>query len=207
MKKYILIFALFSIVCKAQSPVKSLYLKGGDNISGAYYKDIDNDFNKFVGTWEYVTGTTSFKIVFQKKQQIFIDEYNAYYDVLIGEYRYIENGIEKVNTLAMLDSPPADIYNHNIVSGAILKNTSAPVCNDCATGERRVALQFSDPTRPGILQGLSGEVIVRRADVGLTQKIRIILQQTGSVIPDANETPTNNAFNVAWGEYTLTKVN
>jgi len=200
---------LFLFTMKAQTPIKPLYMKGGNNVSGAYYKDLNNDFDNFTGTWQLVNGSTTLKIVFEKREQIYIEDYDAYYDVLVGEYKYLVNGLEKVNTLPNLVSPPTDVYAHNIVGASIIKSTSAPVCNDCTVNERRVSLNFNDPTRPGIQHGLSGKIIVKRADVGASQKIKINLRQSGAYIPPTGTTPTSEqySFNIPWGEYILTKVN
>ncbi|MFN4313275.1 MAG: DUF6705 family protein [Chitinophagaceae bacterium] len=43
---------------------------------------------------------TSFKIVLVKKVQQYNGE--CYEDLIIGEYQYIVNGVEKVNTLSKL---------------------------------------------------------------------------------------------------------
>ncbi|MFL9843882.1 DUF6705 family protein [Flavobacterium rhizosphaerae] len=53
--KKILLYTLFisSLAGYAQSPVLSLY-EDRKNTEGAYYKDLDNDLNYYVGTWEYV---------------------------------------------------------------------------------------------------------------------------------------------------------
>ncbi len=59
------IAVLFSFSCKAQTLVKSLYEDDTD-ITGAYYKDLYNDFDNFVGTWIYTNGSTSLTITLQK---------------------------------------------------------------------------------------------------------------------------------------------
>lgn len=208
MKKLLLIAIVVSLnSCIAQT-IKPLFSKGGEIIPGGYYKDLDNDFNKFIGTWEYSNGTTSLKIVLQKKTQVFNGNHNAYYDLLVGEYRYVENGIEKVNTLSLLTAPPENEYGHSIVGAFIIKNNSVPVCDDCSSNERRVALNFTDPERPGITDGLTGKITLRRVDQGTTQKIQLKLRQTGSYIPSTGSTPTPElfSFNLPWGEYILTKV-
>lgn len=173
---------------------------------GEYYKDVDNDYNKFIGTWEYTNGNTSFRIEFKKREKVYIEQGNSYYDFLIGDYLYVENGIEKINTLSLMNGNYQNPYDYNIVGRSIIKPTSAPVCFDCQPNERRVILSFSDPTRPGLRQGLSGDIVVRRRDASNTQKIEVKLRQKGSVIPEKGQT-LPNSFNVPWGTYTLTKVN
>lgn len=45
-------------------------MKKGMDVSGTYYKDIDNDFNRFEGTWVYSNANTTLKITFRKKTNI-----------------------------------------------------------------------------------------------------------------------------------------
>ena len=65
---YFFALLLFSISCKAQSPVLDISQDmGTENLTGAYYKDTYNLLNPFEGTYLYTNGNTIFKIVFQKK--------------------------------------------------------------------------------------------------------------------------------------------
>jgi hypothetical protein len=43
------------------------------------YKDIDNFHGQFVGTWLYTNGTTSIKVVFEKRDMIYLSPPNPYY--------------------------------------------------------------------------------------------------------------------------------
>ncbi len=49
------VFVAFgSFSCKAQNPIISLDNKGQDGIiNNAYYKDVDNVLDAYVGTWIY----------------------------------------------------------------------------------------------------------------------------------------------------------
>jgi len=38
--------------------------------SGHYYKDVDNDFDKFVGTWKWIDNSNSWTVVLKKILQI-----------------------------------------------------------------------------------------------------------------------------------------
>jgi len=121
MKSIITIYIiLFSVLASAQTIVN---LDGTPTYEeqGKYYKDINNVLNPFVGTYLYTNGTTSFKIILQKKEN---SSFNNYYyeDMLIGGYQYIENGIEKVNTLSNLNNNHSngvlyDIHANNIMTG------------------------------------------------------------------------------------------
>ncbi len=47
----------------AQSLPLSLDDKYGDNPAGTYFSDIENEMEKFVGTWQYLVGNESLTIV------------------------------------------------------------------------------------------------------------------------------------------------
>jgi murein DD-endopeptidase MepM/ murein hydrolase activator NlpD len=63
MKKIILaLIFITSFSCKAQNPVLPLYKSEFAAINGAYYKDMDDFHNQFVGTWVLNNGTTYLKV-------------------------------------------------------------------------------------------------------------------------------------------------
>ena len=70
--------------------------------AGSYIKDVNNDFNKFAGTWKYTNGTEILTIVITKAEHILDTEYNVYQDYLVGEYSYTTDGGATyiVNTIA-----------------------------------------------------------------------------------------------------------
>ncbi len=108
--KHILIIVIvtFSLLnCKAQNPIVSLDAYRHTTPDGAYYKDLDNEFNKLEGSWTYTNGNTSLTIILQKKELIYVN--NDYRDILVGEYRYSINGVEIINTLPLLTNNPDNI--------------------------------------------------------------------------------------------------
>ena len=102
-----------------------------------YYKDINNFFEVFVGTWIYTDGTTSFKLVLEKKAMVPNNVNNSFFDYLIGEYQYIKNGNELINTIGNTDA-----NNLGILGNLLLKNTYRPYCSDCPEDERRIGLSL-----------------------------------------------------------------
>jgi hypothetical protein len=60
-----IIILLVSINCKAQTEVNINTHNQGSN-AGKYFKDINNNFSKFTGTWENTTGNKTFRIVLWK---------------------------------------------------------------------------------------------------------------------------------------------
>jgi hypothetical protein len=168
--------------------------------SGAYFKDTFNELDKFEGTWQYTHGTDTLTIVLQKNTHIYNGEY--YFDFLIGEYHYVSNGIEVVNTLPLLNDP-ANVNgdNSDIQGGLIISNDMYPICNDCSPNERRFKLYFSDPER----NYLSLSLVLRYLpqSFGTPEKMTATLIDNDSVmLPDENS-PT--VPRVPYGEYLMIK--
>jgi hypothetical protein len=115
---YIIFFISTSIF--AQSPIIDIeeYTYKSE-IENAYYKDINNYFNDFEGTWLYTNGNTSLKIVLTKETMQYTGKF--YTDGITGEYQYIENGLEKRNTLSNTNQ-----YLKGIWSAFLMKNEFHP---------------------------------------------------------------------------------
>ena len=78
---------------------------------GMYFKDMNNNLNKFEGTWEYQDSTSKLTVILQK-----IEDYevgSALSDVIVGNYIYEENGVEIINTLTnpSVSQGSDDIYH------------------------------------------------------------------------------------------------
>ena len=180
MKKIILIFTIIlTVKSKAQTPVIDLQTWNGDIISGMYIKDVNNVLNQFEGTWLYTNGTTSLKIVLVKKHMKLLATY--YQDLIIGEYQYIENGIEKFNSLAELNTIFPNEYYHKIVGNHI--ETYPSPFDTTTPGEVRLKLMFKD--------NLGGTLLIRRKMVGLAPAIEIlkVCRQTGLKYGEARIIP------------------
>lgn len=138
-----MIITLLAITCRAQNPVIDISESELGQPDGYYVKDINNLLNPFEGTYLYTNGTTSFKIILVKKVQQYNGRY--YEDLIIGEYQYIENGIEKVNTLIEINT----VYNnqrvHNIDGNFVVNNNFREwKCPACPTNEKRLSLSIRD---------------------------------------------------------------
>jgi Family of unknown function (DUF6705) len=167
--------------------------------SGHYYKDVDNDFDKFVGTWKWTENNSSFTIILKKITNMYDEEANFYEDFLMGEYQYIENGIEKVNTLADINDDSIDPYYHKITFGIILANHYLPQCLDCDTNEHRISMEIEHPNFPQI----TGTLIMRYKNEGGVEKIYLnILDGQGKFTLNEGD-PTN--IDIPLGDYVLIK--
>ena len=138
----VLITALLFINCKAQyTSIQSLEGRSSREF-GVYYKDLNNFLNTFEGMYRYTNGATSFEIILQKK---ILSSANAYYydDMLIGGYRYVENGVEKVNVLNDLNNNYPNGSQYKIYGNGI--RTGKRLCPECEPNEKWLYGTIVDP--------------------------------------------------------------
>jgi len=104
--KYILttIVLLTILSCNAQTQIVSLTKQNLSNFTeGIYLKDTQGLLTPYVGTWKWQSGNSSLTIVIEKLTM----DYEAtttkqYRDKLVGRIKYIENGVEKMNTITSI---------------------------------------------------------------------------------------------------------
>ena len=129
--------------CKAQTTEFDISKNfGTDNPTGAYYKDTQNLLNPFVGTFVHTNGTTSFKIELKKKEMSSVNG-RYYEDLIIGAYKYVENGVQKVNTLGSLMLNLENGWNYPI-NGSLILDGKELGCDECADTEKRLRVSISD---------------------------------------------------------------
>lgn len=172
-----LFLLIIGINCKAQSPVIDLN-DVEPNTPNYYRKDINNVLNQFEGTYILDDGTNYLKIVFQKKIMQHIGD--TYQDILIGEYQFKQNGIEKINTLNKLTEQLPNAYHHTIDGNRYLTNHTP--FDDFTTDNFRINLDMSVP------EGQFADLDVRKCVVNGQEAIQIFKRTTyygkrGGVIP------------------------
>lgn len=195
----------------AQNPVIDRF--GGTSVGrveNAYYKDVNGLLNQYIGTWIYSTGNKTFKVVFVKKPMVYVSSFKNYYeDYLVGEFQYIENGVEKVNTLSNLGNSYSNIRDYNLYSVATIKKSTYPLCPECAENEMRLLMRFNEPSRRNIWSGISNNFVIRRFIENGQEKLKVQFVYTGNGLETLNsfdgESTDINTFNVPYGEYILTK--
>jgi len=187
MKKIIFTITLGLIFfnCKAQSPILNMEdtnvtkSKAPDN---SYYKDVNNVLNNYEGTWLYTDGNTSLKIILVKSTLYFNGKF--YEDLLIGGYQYIENGIEKINTLSDANDPSigrgASIKGNNIYNDC----EYLPV-DDCIENEKNLHISIKDVTSSGHFGAL--RIFKRNINGQEALKINIIMNYYGDETSDTPE--------------------
>lgn len=195
MKQLYLILIFFWWGCRSQSPVLPLQGSGARSQQGAYYKDIDNIFNKFSGTWKFQNGQEIFTITLQKKVMKYDADDNIYLDMLIGEYVYTNsNGLTIVNTLNNLNQDMAPFENN--IGGAVITNREELI------NLRGVEMYFRDPERLYLNQYILLKFI--EGSNGIANRIEVKFRGDTSLLPTENSPKTTR---VPVHDYILTKVN
>jgi len=212
MKKIILIaFAILTIHCNAQTPVLNIHTADFPKIENAYYKDIEGFYNQFVGTWVYTDNNKTIRFRFIKKEMFYYQSKvsSCYEDILIGEMQYIENGVEKINSLLNSNANHTSIFNYNLISiGKIIGYRYPPLCQDCPQNVERLSMKYDEPTNND--EGLEAYFVMRRVDENGVEKIKIqyLLKNGPSGLQSDFQTPsTTTDFTIPYGDYTLTKEN
>ena len=188
--------------CKAQTPIVSRDAPFKGKINGTYFKDINNEFNKFEGIWVYSNNTATFTIELEKKEMIYSTPYGYYFDELFGACSYTNNGVEIVNTFPLITETETDLDNTKIGGGQIISNNLYVACDDCATEERRVKLYFSDPERPYLSVSIVLRYIQDGNVPGQDAQITATIFPHGGMLPDENSPST---IRVPYGEYLMVK--
>lgn len=129
MKKIIFIISIIATIsCKAQSPIISMVeFENNDDLQlseGSYLKDVENKLQPFVGTWQWTDGSSTFTVVIEKIEMVYESYSNNYSDYLVGKYKYVENGVEIVNTLNN------EVNASNMWNGAVVSMWNAGYDSD-----------------------------------------------------------------------------
>lgn len=203
-----------ALACKAQSPIEPLYnnSKLGD-AEDTYYKDLNNDFNNFEGTWQYTNGNDTLTIVLQKKVMQYIDNSSSpmlgksyYKDLLVGEYRYVESGIEKVNTLPNLQINHNSTREYNLRGDRMQKynpNAASGYCLGCNPGEVKVFLIFSEPNVN--IRGSRMYYNFRYFVENGVEKLELTMSDHGMISHDVGTNNINDEHSIPYRDFILVK--
>lgn len=182
---------------------------GFGNIKNAYYKDVDNFFDQFIGTWVYTDANKTIRMRFRKREMVYTNYTNVYADYLVGETQYIENGVEKLNSLNNLAINHVDIDKYNIVGFTKVGYSYNPICTECPQNIERIIMFYDEATNDDF--GLEWRMLMGRVTENGIQKIKIQFDfQSGPGGMNKNgyfQNSTTQNFTVPYGNYTLTKEN
>jgi len=133
MKKiFLIVFGLLTITFYAQEQIVPLTQEGildeEDDVV-YYYKDINGDLNKFLGTWSYQDSTKELIIIFYLHQHVDYD--GSFSDEIYARFKYTENGTVIYNTLTDVN----ETIKHTISGGSIYEDTP-----------NKLSLSYNEPT-------------------------------------------------------------
>lgn len=196
MKTYIQYIAFFLLLttCKAQSPIYNITEYHQGKSKGSYFKDLNNVLDGYDGIYLYTNGSTSLKFVLKKK----IKSYRYYYeDIIVGEFQFIKDGVEKGNTLANININYIDeSVNHTIKGNRIIIGTQLG-CPSCSPTEKRLRLSFVDNKSPNI-----AGIDIRKTTVNGVAALRVKIFWDGFIIrKEGDPAPTPASINT--GEYLM----
>lgn len=198
MKKIaIAILVTISLSCKAQSPVYNItdLAHVVQETTGAYHRDIDNLLNPFEGTYIYNCGGKTLKIVLKKEILSSMNNY-FYEDLLIGEYQYIVNGVEKVNTLNALNNNYPNKRKHSISGNHIITMGNIG-CTECVPNEKALMGGLIDRASNN-----NAQITIRRISLNGQEAIKIFILWH---INERSANPVGVHASIPGGEYTLLK--
>jgi hypothetical protein len=181
------IFILIAIACffscKAQSIIKPM----GENDfcrknPDCYEKDINNEFGKFVGEWKYQSGTTEITIKLKKEEHYRISDETNYEDLLVGEYKFVENGMVIDNTLADFDDDTISGYDHNISGGVFVHFLPGYCIDNSQSQEIKIELFINDPN----VDKIEGRIILRYVNDNGIEKLETCIYDYTTMADDEN---------------------
>ncbi len=195
-----LLIILLTISCKSQNIVP--YDSDQDIFtpnSGNYYKDTNNDFNIYEGEWKWENTINNSELIFIFEKEENISSSAGYTkDLLIGEYKFIENGVELANTLLYPNGSNTSGRDHKISGMNIMTKYVRPRCDECAENEKRVQTTIVHDNYDGVYANL----VLRHFIENGIEKIKAIIYDGAwlSSDPDAPED-----IDIPFGEYILIK--
>lgn len=194
---------LIFLSCKAQDITPIYNEEDVPSYINTYYKDVDNDFNPYVGRWKWEDGESSFEIIFNK--DVHRESGNGdFSDNLVGEYKYIDNGEVLVDYPHLILDEPGGVPNivipndNSILSYDIRTDDKGfPPCSECAPNTRFILLGIQEKAKSGVW----GEIRMARFVEDGIEKIRMRIFNSFNVNSDGRvlSIPENSIW-------TLTKV-
>lgn len=199
----IILISIFSFLsCKAQ--ITPIYNEEDvPSYTNTYFKDVDNDFDPYVGRWKWEDGNNSLEIIFNKV--LHRETGNGdFSDDLVGEYKYIENGVVLVDFPTLIidlsgEVPDIVIPNNNSILSNDIRtdNKGFPPCPECAPNTRFIFLGIQEKTKSGVW----GKIRMARFVENGVEKIRMRIFNSFNVNKDGRllSIPENSIW-------TLTKI-
>lgn len=194
---FITLILLFTIASNSQ--IINLKNDDGTIINGAYYKDVDNELDQFIGTYQLISnnGNDEMTIVFKKIIGFYLPPYSE--DLLVGEIKFKKDGILYFNNLNKINENYTNKYDHDICGNSLIANQTRPVCSDCLDNQYRADLIFF-----GRNNNCGGRIVLKKYLENGQEKLKatFYFRCPGHIVGE----PVNPDSLIPGGEYILTKV-
>jgi hypothetical protein len=111
----IIIIALISINANSQVIELCNYESDPDESPiGTYFKDVNNTFTPFLGTWQYTNGNEVITFKIEKVTHYYVTKNQTYEDFIIGNYNFSQDGgltniVNKISPSLLDESPDASV--------------------------------------------------------------------------------------------------
>jgi hypothetical protein len=164
---FIIAINFFAIhICNAQTIYDITDIRPDYGTHNFYLKDTNNLLNPFVGTWIYTNGNDSITMVLKKKEHFQFTYGNEYEDLLYGGYRYVQNGVEIINTIPQIDDPNITNFYEYSIEGNRFPNHSL-FDNDPNVTGNVIDIYMSEPN------GTSSALLMYKTTVNGVDALRI----------------------------------
>ncbi|MDQ0594475.1 hypothetical protein QFZ37_002844 [Chryseobacterium ginsenosidimutans] len=197
MNKYFIVLLTFLFLeYKSQSQIIDILEDDGYHLTDAYYKDVNNLLDPYAGTWIYINGNRSIKLILTKK----IKHYNTKYyeDVIIGGVEYKQNNVTIVNTMSEINNNYVNSMRYPIAGNALFNKNFYPKCPECGPNELRLRLSYEEPGKAN-----SGRMVLRKITVNGQEALKMELI-AGSIMYEYGTTPPEG-FKLPVGNYIFIK--
>ena len=112
-----------------------------------------------------------------------ISQNSNYEDLLVGEYKYVENGVVKANTLSNFDNPIIAGYDHKISGGVFVHFLPNNCLDSSESQEIKVELFIEDPSD----ENIEGRLIFSYVVENGIEKLQTCIYDYTTLSDDVND--------------------
>lgn len=138
---YVISFLSICMSCKAQQQIIPIGTKGWP-VEGAYYKDLDNELDSYIGTYKGIFDNKTFIISFSKYKD-YNSTGNYYEDRLAGKYKMLDNNGNELYSTYNLTDNKAKVTSLGFVEQTNHTKLRLVFIDSCIEGE--IHLSFDNP--------------------------------------------------------------